>query len=135
MSALSPMTQHLNSVRGFYNWHCFCSSPNRFSETIFNFQLIVFMYVNLIAYFAIFINRFQPRKLRHCKMKSTFMWVVLGGVLLLFGGTVDAWGGLFNRFSPEMLANMGYGNHGGGLHQFLQVGVEYQFLIKCTIEV
>lgn len=24
-----------------------------------------------------------------------------------------AWGGLFNRFSPEMLANMGYGSHGG----------------------
>lgn len=26
---------------------------------------------------------------------------------------VDAWGGLFNRFSPEMLSNMGYGAHGG----------------------
>ncbi|KAJ8687179.1 hypothetical protein QAD02_022973 [Eretmocerus hayati] len=26
---------------------------------------------------------------------------------------VEAWGGLFNRFSPEMLSNMGYGGHGG----------------------
>lgn len=26
---------------------------------------------------------------------------------------VNAWGGLFNRFSPEMLANLGYGGHGG----------------------
>ncbi|XP_035718414.1 prohormone-3-like [Vespa mandarinia] len=28
---------------------------------------------------------------------------------------VDAWGGLFNRFSPEMLSNLGYGGHGGYL--------------------
>lgn len=28
---------------------------------------------------------------------------------------VDAWGGLFNRFSPEMLSNLGYGSHGGYL--------------------
>lgn len=26
---------------------------------------------------------------------------------------VSAWGGLFNRFSPEMLANLGYGGQGG----------------------
>ncbi|XP_017766631.1 PREDICTED: prohormone-3 [Eufriesea mexicana] len=25
---------------------------------------------------------------------------------------VDAWGALFNRFSPEMLSNLGYGSHG-----------------------
>lgn len=25
---------------------------------------------------------------------------------------VEAWGGLFNRFSPEMLSNLGYGSHG-----------------------
>lgn len=35
---------------------------------------------------------------------------------------VDAWGGLFNRFSPEMLSNLGYGSHGdhiskSGLYQ------------------
>ncbi|CAH1954805.1 unnamed protein product [Acanthoscelides obtectus] len=34
-------------------------------------------------------------------------------VCLLSQGA-NAWGGLFNRFSPEMLANMGYGGHGGG---------------------
>lgn len=38
------------------------------------------------------------------KMKSTLILVVLG-TIVLFGGTVNAWGGLFNRFSPEMLAN------------------------------
>lgn len=30
----------------------------------------------------------------------------------LLGQRANAWGGLFNRFSPEMLANMGYGGHG-----------------------
>lgn len=48
-------------------------------------------------------------------MKSTAMWIVFGTVLVL-GESVNAWGGLFNRFSPEMLANMGYsgGGVGGG---------------------
>ena len=27
--------------------------------------------------------------------------------------SVNAWGGLFNRFNPSMLSNMGYGGHGG----------------------
>ena len=38
---------------------------------------------------------------------------------------VDAWGGLFNRFSPEMLSNMGYGAHGGypGKSSYLQVKI------------
>ncbi|XP_018325057.1 ITG-like peptide [Agrilus planipennis] len=34
-------------------------------------------------------------------------------VVLMFDKQTDAWGGLFNRFSPEMLTNMGYGAHGG----------------------
>lgn len=33
--------------------------------------------------------------------------------VLLVVQRVSAWGGLFNRFSPEMLANLGYGGHGG----------------------
>lgn len=33
--------------------------------------------------------------------------------IFFVGRYADAWGGLFNRFSPEMLANMGYGGHGG----------------------
>uniref|UniRef100_A0A182NBL3 ITG-containing peptide n=1 Tax=Anopheles dirus TaxID=7168 RepID=A0A182NBL3_9DIPT len=45
-------------------------------------------------------------------MKSPALWMAIGAILLL-GGSVNAWGGLFNRFSPEMLANMGYGSHGG----------------------
>lgn len=42
------------------------------------------------------------------------------GVSLLFGNTVNARGGVFNRFSPEMLSNNGYGNQ-GGYHNYLQV--------------
>lgn len=38
-----------------------------------------------------------------------------------------AWGGLFNRFSPEMLSNLGYGGHGGyggfRAQPFLQVSL------------
>jgi len=45
-------------------------------------------------------------------MKFPALWIC--GLLVLVGGrTVQAWGGLFNRFSPEMLSNMGYGSHGG----------------------
>ena len=40
------------------------------------------------------------------KMKSMFasLWVAL-----LFTGLCHGWGGLFNRFSPELLSNLGYG--------------------------
>lgn len=46
-------------------------------------------------------------------------------VILLFSIGVQAafgWGGLFNRFSPEMLSNLGYGGHGSSLRvqPFLQ---------------
>lgn len=49
--------------------------------------------------------------------------VVVAMVLCLIcsGIRVNAWGGLFNRFSPEMLANMGYGAHGGFAQPFVQV--------------
>ncbi|XP_028141798.1 ITG-like peptide isoform X1 [Diabrotica virgifera virgifera] len=40
--------------------------------------------------------------------------ILVFSILCLVGQKVNAWGGLFNRFSPEMLANMGYGGHGGG---------------------
>lgn len=33
--------------------------------------------------------------------------------LYFFAPSVTAWGGLFNRFSPEMLSNLGYGGRGG----------------------
>lgn len=47
-------------------------------------------------------------------MKSTAVWIVCA--VFMLGESVNAWGGLFNRFSPEMLANMGYsaGGAGGG---------------------
>lgn len=51
-------------------------------------------------------------------MKSTVIWVLFGAIFL-FGESVTAWGGLFNRFSPELLANMGYGSH-GGMHPFYE---------------
>ncbi|BES97603.1 Hypothetical protein NTJ_10417 [Nesidiocoris tenuis] len=45
-------------------------------------------------------------------------------VLLLSVGVQVAlgWGGLFNRFSPEMLSNLGYGGHGSSMRMqpFLQ---------------
>ncbi|XP_058796114.1 prohormone-3 [Phymastichus coffea] len=44
--------------------------------------------------------------------QSCTMIVLLVGLAQLNGGA-QAWGGLFNRFSPEMLSNMGYGSHGG----------------------
>lgn len=43
-------------------------------------------------------------------MKSTVVLMVLGTSLLFIGNSVNAWGGIYNnRFSPEMLQNMGYG--------------------------
>lgn len=33
--------------------------------------------------------------------------------LALLGGSADAWGGLFNRFNPSMLSNLGYGSSYG----------------------
>lgn len=44
------------------------------------------------------------------KMKSTVVLMVLGSTFLFIGNSVNAWGGIYNnRFSPEMLQNMGYG--------------------------
>ena len=40
-----------------------------------------------------------------------YIIVVLISIFEIQGG-VHAWGGLFNRFSPEMLSNLGYGGHG-----------------------
>ena len=49
-------------------------------------------------------------------MKFPALWIC--GLLLLVGGKgAHAWGGLFNRFSPEMLSNMGYGSHGGSSYR------------------
>lgn len=44
-----------------------------------------------------------------------------GFMLLQYGVTPSsAWGGLFNRFSPEMLTNLGYGGHSFRAQPFLQ---------------
>jgi hypothetical protein len=40
--------------------------------------------------------------------------LAFAAVLSLGCSTVTAWGGLFNRFNPSMLSNLGYGGHGGG---------------------
>lgn len=43
-------------------------------------------------------------------MRSTLLLLVCGVVFLFVGNTVNAWGGIYtNRFSPEMLQNLGYG--------------------------
>lgn len=53
--------------------------------------------------------------------------IILGTFAIIFclgdlQGQVEAWGGLFNRFTPEMLSNLGYGGHGAGYrHSYLQV--------------
>lgn len=36
-------------------------------------------------------------------------------IIVLFGRAYS-WGGRFNRFSPEMLSNMGYGGYGNNRH-------------------
>lgn len=44
------------------------------------------------------------------KMKPTFALVIFGTIVLSINNYVNAWGGIYNnRFSPEMLQNMGYG--------------------------
>ncbi|XP_021918879.1 prohormone-3 isoform X3 [Zootermopsis nevadensis] len=62
----------------------------------------------------------------------------LSGTLTVLAllNSVCAWGGLFNRFSPEMLSNLGYGSHGGyraqPFLQELQEDEEPCYGKKCT---
>lgn len=44
---------------------------------------------------------------------------------------VEAWGGLFNRFSPEMLSNLGYGGHGGYLNRPGLLQVSRNTYLSC----
>ncbi|XP_063700971.1 prohormone-3 [Culicoides brevitarsis] len=51
-------------------------------------------------------------------MRSSIIWItVLATTIPLFISETDAWGGVFNRFSPEMLSNLGYGAHGSAYRQ------------------
>ncbi|XP_015121319.1 prohormone-3 [Diachasma alloeum] len=43
---------------------------------------------------------------------NIFCTLLIVGILEMNGG-VEAWGRLFNRFTPEMLSNLGYGGQGG----------------------
>lgn len=57
--------------------------------------------------------------------------VVVLAITVNFG--VEGWGGLFNRFSPEMLSNLGYGSHGDymsktGLYQVRS----FLFITSCN---
>lgn len=47
------------------------------------------------------------------KIKTKMKSLIAVMAICLINKQTDAWGGLFNRFSPEMLDNMGYGSHGG----------------------
>lgn len=58
------------------------------------------------------------QKILLLKMKSTVVLMVFGIAFLFIGNSVNAWGGIYNnRFSPEMLQNMGYG---GAPHRIYQ---------------
>ena len=62
------------------------------------------------------INKQTRKKRKHnptTTMKNISVLWALGFLILINGKGTWAWGGLFNRFSPEMLSNMGYGSHGG----------------------
>lgn len=62
-------------------------------------------------------------------MKSTFVWVVVATAFLMAGTSVNGWGGIYtNRFSPEMLQNMGY----GGPHRLFQAEVSARFFVLYT---
>jgi hypothetical protein len=73
---------------------------------------------------------------------KAIVFVTVAAMRLLLSGTVTilavlnsvcAWGGLFNRFSPEMLSNLGYGSHGGYRAQpFLQVSYDWPFATIYT---
>lgn len=70
------------------------------------------------------------------------------GVMFLVAGIDRAfsWGGRFNRFSPEMLSNMGYGGYGNNRHApqvgaaFYTMAVYYLFAAQfasfpaCSVE-
>jgi len=45
-------------------------------------------------------------------MRSANVLLVALCASALYGGA-QAWGGLFNRFNPSMLSNLGYGSSGG----------------------
>lgn len=64
----------------------------------------------------------QPHT-REMTSTSAAAVVLLAALALLSPGIVDAWGGLFNRFSPEILSNLGYGGRAGPYkpQPFLQV--------------
>jgi len=48
-------------------------------------------------------------------MGSRSLYILLGIVMVSVFVEVGGWGGLFNRFSPELLSNLGYG---GGGHSY-----------------
>lgn len=57
-------------------------------------------------------------------MKSTFVLIALGAVFIFVGSSVNAWGGIYtNRFSPEMLQNMGYGAPHRGYQSEVSVSI------------
>lgn len=50
--------------------------------------------------------------------------MALGTVFLFVGNSVNAWGGIYtNRFSPEMLQNMGYGAPHRGYQSEVSVSI------------
>ena len=71
------------------------------------------------------------------KMSDMFCSTTILLFCLLSSSKVDAWGGLFNRFNPSMLSNLGYGGSSGGygkeLYSVAHSGVIYFLPIPINI--
>ncbi len=59
-----------------------------------------------------------------------FCLALASSSLLLLSPGASAWGGLFNRFNPSMLSNLGYGSSGGYGRQLY--GVSEQAINKVS---
>ena len=60
-----------------------------------------------------------------------FSLVLLAVASLAAAPGAEAWGGLFNRFNPSMLSNLGYGSAGGYGRQLY--GVSEQAINKVCV--
>ena len=81
----------------------------------------------------------RPPHLRYAFVPAVMAAAVAGATAAVLAATsililaalcptpTSAWGGVFNRFSPEMLSNLGYGAHGANhrVAPFMQVGPSF----------
>lgn len=77
---------------------------------------------NIFTWKLLEFQRFQERYTYMGQKMYTCVALTVVALVSTMHFGVEAWGGLFNRFSPEMLSNLGYGSHGdhigkSGLYQ------------------